>query len=270
MNFKYPAGVLLTGIFLLLYFRTFEWLLESWIYDPFYSHGFLVPVISLFIVWWKRNELKNIKQEKNPIGIYVFGFGLLLYVVGTLWKAFFLLGISLIPVLIGLILHFYGKEFTRKLLFPLCFFIFMIPLPGLDMLSNDLQYLTADNSVQISQALGAEIYKKDLELYVKDCAIIIGVPCSGLRSIISLLMLATIFVYIIKGSFSRKAIILLMALPIAIASNTIRVTLAILIADSYGCNAATTFFHDFSSIFLFAIAIVMLIVFSKILKCDIF
>ena len=270
MKFKYGAGVLAAGIFLLLYFQTFKWLLDSWLYDPFYSHGFIVPVISLVMIWWKRNELKNITPEKNPLGIYVFTLGLILYVVGTLLIAFFLLGISLILMLIGLILHFYGKEFTRKLLFPLCFLIFMIPLPGLDALGGDLQYLTADNSVRISQAFGAEIYQEDLGLYVKGCAIMIGLPCSGLRSIISLLMFAAVFVYIIKGSFPRKAVILLMAVPIAIASNTIRVTLAILIANSYGCDAATTYFHDFSSIFLFAIAIALLILFSRILKCDIF
>jgi len=130
--------------------------------------------------------------------------------------------------------------------------------------------LTAISAAAISQALGAGVYANGLEIQVAGCQIIIGIPCSGLRSIISLLMVACVFVYLIRGSVQRKAIILFSALPIAIISNVIRVTLAILIADYFGCDAATTFFHDFSGIFLFVISIIMLIIISKILKCNIF
>jgi len=268
MNFRYRIlGVL--GIILLLYFKTFMWLLDSWLYDPFYSHGFIIPVISLFIIWSKRKELKSIQQKKDPMDVYVFAFGLTLYAAGTFWKFLFLLGISLIPVLAGLILHFYGREFMRKLLFPIGFLLFMIPLPGLDMLGIHLQHFTANNAAWISQSIGIEVYKDGLEMYVLDCPILIGLPCSGLRSIISLLIVAAVFAYIIKGSISKKAVILFMTVPIAVASNTIRVTSALLIAGFIGCDAATTFFHNFSGILVFVIALIMLIIFAKILKCDI-
>lgn len=268
MDFKYGA-LGLAGILLLLYFQTFEWLLESWQYDPFYSHGFLVPVISLVIIWSKRGELKNITPKRDPPGIYFFTLGLILYTAGFLWKSFFLSGVSLIPLIIGLMLHFYGRELMNKILFPVCFLIFMIPLPGLYEVSFYLQHFTAGSAAVISQALGAGVYSNGLEMQVAGCQIFIGIPCSGLRSIISLMMVACVFVYIIRGSLQRKAVILFSALPIAIISNTIRVTSAILIADYFGCDAATTFFHDFSSIFLFVISIIMLIIISKILKCDI-
>lgn len=253
---------------LLLYFQTFIWLLNSWMHNIFYSHGFLVPVVSSIIVWSRRSELKNILQEKEPRGIYVFAFGLILYVAGTLWKAPFLLGLSLIPVLVGLILLFYGKKFMRKLLFPISFLIFMIPLPGLYIIGISLQYFTADAAVWISQILGVEVYKNNLELHIQNCPILIGAACSGLRSIIALLALSAIFTYIVKCSIKRKFIILFMAVPIAIAANTIRVASTVLIADSMGCDVATNFFHDYSSIFLFIIALTILIIFAKILKCD--
>jgi len=260
----------LAGIILLLYLQTFMWLLESWLYDPFYSHGFLVPVISIIIIWSRRGELKNITLKRDPLGVYIFTLGLILYAAGFLWKSFFLSGVSGIPLITGLILHFYGRELMNKILFPVCFLIFMIPLPGLYGVSFYLQHFTAISAAAISQALGAGVYANGLEIQVAGCQIIIGIPCSGLRSIISLLMVACVFVYLIRGSVQRKAIILFSALPIAIISNVIRVTLAILIADYFGCDAATTFFHDFSGIFLFVISIIMLIIISKILKCNIF
>lgn len=267
MNIKYNL-IGLSIILLLLYFQTFSWLLEEWLYNPFYSHGFLVPLISLAIIWSKRNELKNLSVRKEPVGTYLFVSGLIIYAAGVLGKSFFLSAISIIPVLIGLILYYCGKDFVRKLLFPVCFLIFMIPLPWLDIGSVYLQQFTANNAAGISQTLGADVYKSELELHVGDCPIIIGIPCSGMRSIISLLAIAAVFVYLIKGSIQRRVIVLFAAVPIAIASNTIRVTAAVLIADFYGCDAATTFFHDFSSMFLFIIAIILLIIFSKILKCD--
>jgi len=242
------------------------WLTDSWRYDPFYSHGFLVPLISLFIIWRKRNELRA--GEDEGIGIYVLGFGLLLYAAGIFLRSPHTSALSLIPVLSGLIMHFYGKEVMKKILFPVCFLIFMIPLPGLNVISFHLQHLTSISAAFMVKTMGVEIYRSGIELYVHGCQILIGTACGGLRGIISLLMVAAVFVYVLRGSVKRKTILLVLTIPVAILSNIIRVTSAVLVANSCGCETAMKFFHDYSGILLFIISVIVLIGAAKILKCE--
>ncbi len=125
---KYRMLIILLTVGLLsaLYFRTFIWLVDSWLGDPAYSHGFLVPLISGFIIWKKRHELHI---APFGAGIFVFASGLFIYVAGFFWRAPFGLAISFLMVISGLILYLGGKEAMRSLLFPVCFLFFAIPLP---------------------------------------------------------------------------------------------------------------------------------------------
>jgi hypothetical protein len=123
--------IFISLLLLILYFRTFTWLINSWLTDPYYSHGFLIPIICGFIAWRnirnkKENEFK-LKTEPCKNGIYIFAFGLLLYTVGFIKVFPFLSALSFLFTLSGLILYFYGKPLMRSLLFPISFFIFAIP-----------------------------------------------------------------------------------------------------------------------------------------------
>ena len=117
-----------------LYVPTFIWLVQAWLSDPYYGHGFLIPLISGFVVWRNRHELK--RTQPSLLGVILFGLGLVIYVIGFLWGMRFLSAISLLPVLAGLTLHFYGTRAARSMAFPICFLLFMVPPQFL----NDVGY----------------------------------------------------------------------------------------------------------------------------------
>ena len=94
-----------------------------------------------------------------------------------------------------------------------------------------------------------------------------GDPCSGLRSLISLLALGAIFTQFISGSIARKNILFLSAVPIALVSNVLRIIALLWVTYVYGERVALGFFHDLSGMLVFVIAFLGLITVTKVLKC---
>ena len=283
MNMK-KTTILLAVLLTTLYFRTFIWLANAWLTDPYYSHGFLVLFVSAFIAWINIRKAKKVDEvestpepepEPQPFkfkpGIFIFAFGLLLYVIGFIKVFPFLSALSLLFTASGLILYFYGKPVMRSFLFPITFFIFAIPVPVLTLqkVAYVLQSLTARYSASIIEMLGIPVTRTGAEIHLQDSAFLVGLPCSGMNSLISLLALVTIFIYVLKCPRYKKAALICAAIPIAIFANILRVTSLLLIANAYGTEAAMGFFHTFFSPLLFIIAFIFLILVSIIIRCKV-
>jgi exosortase len=261
-------GPLLVFAFLcLLYWDTFIWLGESWLSNPYYGHGFLIPVVSVFVAWRKRGELQS--RAPSSIGAVLLALGLLVYIMGFFWYMRFLQAFSFLIVLYALIHYFYGPGATRAMTFPLCLLVFMIPPPFLNEFGYHLQSFSAHHSASLVGAIGIPVTTLGAEIGLEDSTFVVGLPCSGLNTFISLLALAAIFVYLLTGPFYKKAILLALAFPIAILANVLRIASLLLIADHFGAKAATGFFHGFSSLLFFLIAFLCLVVLARLLKCSI-
>jgi exosortase len=261
--------ILLAILLSLLYLRTFIWLANTWLTDPVYSHGILIPVISLFLAW--RNVREKDIRDADPfkLGIIPLTFGILLYIIGAITIFPFLSAISFLFVLCGLILYLYGKEMMRSLLFPVLFLIFAIPIPVVPAITSILQSISSRYSALTLEMLGVAVVRTGSEIQLKDCSFSIGMPCSGMNTLISLLAVSAIFIYLLKCPLLKKAALFCITIPVAIVANIIRVTSIILIADHYGVEVAMKLFHDFSSPFLFIIAFIFLIILSKLMRCRI-
>ena len=141
----------------------------------------------------------------------------------------------------------------------------MIPLPFLDNIGNWLQSLSAQWSAAVIGAMGIPVAFTGAEIYLEESTFIIGIPCSGMNTLISLLALAAIFGYFLKGYFYRKVVLFTLAIPIAILANLFRIVSTLVIANYYGTEAAMRFFHSYSSILLFLAAFLCLAAFSRLL-----
>lgn len=245
------------------------WLISFWLTDPCYTHGFLILIISGFIAWWNISDYK--KSEPFKPGIYLFAFGLILYIIGFIKLFPFLSALSFLFTSSGLILYFYGKPLMRVFLFPIAYLIFAIPLPPefLGKVANALQSLSAYFPALILKMLGIPVTRIGAEILLEDAAFIIGLPCSGMNSLISLLAIATLFIYILRCPLYKKIILLCITPPIAILANIIRVTSLLVIANTYGADTATGFYHTLFSPLLFIIAFIFLIFISSLMGCKV-
>ena len=223
----WPALVILEGKFSAL--------------GSYYSHGYLIPFVSAFIIWHKKDKLKNMVVIPCRAGLWVVGGGLFLYLFASWWQVNVVAASSMIIVLGGLSLYLFGKKITWELAFPLLFLFFMIPLPKTIIIRVTfwLKMFAAEMATEASTLLGipaavrgAWVAFPDGTLLEVDCA------CSGLRSIIALVALGAAYGYFLRASWFKKGLFLLASLPIATFSNLIRIVILIWIAYVYGPGEA--------------------------------
>ena len=261
------------GFILLLavYAPTFIWMYGRWAApESYYSHGFFIPLISLFIIWQKRKLLAKAGLSSDMRGLLIVITGLLVHVACVMLNIFFVSAFTFVFVLYGLILFIFGKELTRHLMFPIFFLAAMVPLP-LVMISNitvKLKLMAAECATFALNRVGFPSILDGSVINMKDSFTIVGAPCSGLRSLIALITLGLLFAYALKVSFLKKAVLLLSAVPVAIAANIMRITLVAAVNDLYGEKVAMGFFHDFSGFLVFAVAFVSLLGVSRLLGGD--
>lgn len=247
--------ILLIAIVGIFYYNTLGWLIGSWINNPYYSHGFLVPVISGYIIWNMRKELAGVEKRPSQSGLALFGAGILLQGISVLWTVRFLSGISLIITLAGMILYLYGWEFFNKIKFPFFFLLFMIPIPFVDMVAPPLQTVSAFATANLASIIGIPVQRDGLILNIPAGSFEVGLPCSGINSLISLITIGAIFAFMLEGGMFMKISIFISAIPLAMAGNIMRITSVLVVANAYGPDAAMNYFHDFSSLLLFSIAL---------------
>lgn len=245
------------------------WMYDRWVHpDSYYSHGFLVPPIVLFIIWRDRMKLMAARRQGSLIGLVTLLVGLLLlYLSGTL-TIFFVGAFGMILTIWGLAGFLFGPTVFRRLLFPMFILTFMVPMP-LQMIANisyKMKIMAADGAVVMLDWLGILSVREGSTLLVGDASVTVGNACSGLRSLISLIFLGVLFAYMSNLTWPRRILLFLASFPIAIVANVVRVFALTLIAYHYGGAAIQGQVHDISGYAIFVVAFILLFGALKLLS----
>ena len=265
-----PKFILITVIIIicgLLYWPTLRWLVNSWLASDYYSHGFLIPFVSAFFVWVKRKQLKLKQSFIGAIPFLILG--LALYLSSCIWDIRFFGALSLLTMLIAAVFYFFGNTGVRTLIFPLCFLVFMIPLPFVSDLTVKLQQIAITSSSHLLSLFGLPITTTGAIISIPKSTFTVGIPCSGIDTFIALLALDAVFIYILHGVFYKRAVLFIMAIPIAIGVNVLRIVSIISVAYYINVTAATTWYHDIASPIFFFLAFGILIFIAWLMKLKI-
>jgi len=260
---------------------------RDWWTDENYSHGLLIPFVIVYMLWTQRERL-----AREPVRPSVF-WGSLAAVVslfalwaGTAGAELYTQRLSLVLMLGGTVVYFWGFHLLRATLVPLFLLLLAIPIPAivfnkvafpLQLFASrcavwtmglfDIPVLRQGNVIEL-MPLGA-LETKKLEVVE---------ACSGIRSLMTLLTLAVVFAYFTHPSdsdsgdgrrstinkwirsygFWRSVILLVSAVPIAIFTNALRVSGTGVLARYYGTRVADGFFHSFSGWVVYIVAFLML------------
>jgi len=256
----------------LLYASVMKELVSDWILLPDFSHGFLIPVVALYLVYERRKELSGLSLSGHWTGLGVTLFGILLLLLGNLATEYFTMRVSFIVVLGGLILFLLGKEFCKTILFPLIFLILMIPLPSIlmDRMTFPMQLFASKVAAGALDLIGISVLREGNIIQLSNTSLEVVEACSGIRSLLSLLALSVVFAYFSQKETWRRILIVLSTFPIAIFTNVVRVTGTGILVNRFGDAAVEGFIHGFSGWILFLIAFACLFgvgtVLSKIRK----
>jgi exosortase len=250
-------------ICLILYWPSIRWMVISWLSSDYYSHGFLVPIISSYFIWAKRKYLHN---KFSFFSVVLFIAAAFLYILSYIWFIRVFGIISLLCVITGLVFSFWGVKGARILVFPLIFLLFMVPFWFIQDLANSLQYISVHWAANIVDVLGLPISTIGNEIHLGKIVFTIGIVCSGINTLVALMALSAVYAYILKGSFFKRTILFILAFPIAIAANVLRISSIISFAHFFDVKAATGWYHDVSSPIFFFLAFLVLILIARIMK----
>ena len=265
----------------------------DWWNDPNYSHGLLIPFIIGYILWTERAQLE--RAQKSPsllLGGAAVACALFALWAGTAGAELFVQRMSLVLMLVGVMLYFWGWRILRLAFVPLLLLVLAIPIPSIifnkiafplqlfasrcavwAMRSFDISVLREGNIIEL-MPLGASQPKR-LEVVE---------ACSGIRSLMTLVTLAVVYAYFTRPrmkdeggagggrprwfqqyGFWRSMLIVAAAVPIAILTNALRVSGTGVLAHYYGTGIADGFFHNFSGWIIYIVAFILLFVFGWLL-----
>ncbi|MGD9210319.1 MAG: exosortase/archaeosortase family protein [Desulfobacteraceae bacterium] len=243
-----------------IFYPIYPSLIQTWIQDSNNSHGILVPFISAFFAWQQRDQLGDCKVEPQSMGGILLVLSLFIYVVSYAGAVTVAIRISMVSSLICLILYNFGKDVFMSLMFPLLFLFFMIPVPVsiTSLISLPLQTLATNISTVIIRLASIPVYQEGHMLYFVETQLEVAEACSGIHSIVALLMLSTVLVHYFPMTLKYKIIIIFSAIPIALFANIVRVSGTGILAHFYGASVARGFLHQFSGMAVFVFGLFLL------------
>lgn len=259
--------IIFLAVFGFLYWNTFVEMVNDWYNDENYSHGFLIPVISGYFLWQRKDSIKAVSISPSNSGIFLLLLGLGFYLVGFLSGEQFTMRFSMLVVLAGALFFTYGRRRFNAISFPFFYLLFMIPLPYLlyDSIAFPLKLFVSRLSVKFLSLIGVLVLREGNIIHLPDITLEVADACSGIRSIVSLLALSTAIAYLTQKGWIKRLMLIVSAVPIAVFVNSVRVIVTGILADKYGAVAAEGFFHEFAGLLIFGVAILMLFAMAIVL-----
>jgi exosortase len=273
--------ILLTAALAFLYAGTLWKLGFDWWNDENYSHGLLIPLIIGYILWMDRDWLsRRAGPPATLLGTSLVLLSVLALWAGTAGAELYLQRMSLVSMLAGVSIYFWGAQIIRAIGVPLVLLVLSIPIPAIifNKIAFPLQLFASRFAVATMRLLDIPVLRQGnvIELMPLNASetrkLEVVEACSGIRSLMTLLTLAVVLTYLTREAGKEKrggdpierfgvlrsVVLISSAIPIAIVTNAFRVSGTGVLAHFYGTEIADGFFHSFSGWVVYIVAFGML------------
>ena len=259
------AAAAITLAVVVVFWQVFVRLVDAWIVDGNYSHGFLIVPIALYFVWERRQKLAAAPRAPSALGLVLLGGGIAVLLAGLWGSELFLSRVALLPVIAGVVLFLLGWNHLRILAFPIAFLFLMIPIPAIifNQIAFPLQMFASRVGEWSISAAGIPVLREGNVLVLAHTSLEVAEACSGIRSLVSLITLGIVYGYFMDKRAWVRVLIVASAVPVAILANGARVAGTGMAAHWIGKEAAEGFFHEFSGWIVFLFAFVMILAIQK-------
>ncbi len=279
-NTKIWKALAVTAAFLFLYATVLIKLGRDWWSDENYSHGLLVPFVIGFILWSGRHYLAAaVTKGRLWLGGGICTFALVLLIAGVLGAELFTTRASLVVMLAGIIVYFWGTRIMRVMAVPFALLLLAIPIPQIifNRIAFPLQIWASQMAVWGIRLFEVPTLRKGNVIDIlprgamQTISLEVVEACSGIRSLMTLVTLALVLAYFTRrrdddgfGPLSgsdlwRTILLVILAVPIAVLTNAARVTGTGVLTYYYGKQATESTWHELSGWLVYLAALVLLI-----------
>ncbi len=264
--YRIPAvlwAVIAIGLLLTLG-SAFEALVDMerrWQTSEEYGYGYMIPVITLFLIWQRKDKLEAMPFTGSWWGAGLLLVGVLIILIGQLSTIYTVSQYGFVIALIGAAYALMGWAAFKIIAVPLLLLFLMVPLPGFvfNNLSSQLQLISSQIGVAVIRLF-------DISVYLEGNVIDLGVyklqvveACSGLRYLFPLIALAIIASYFYQAAIWKKVVVILSSVPLTVFMNSFRIGVIGVLVEYYGIEQAEGFLHDFEGWIVFMACVVLLI-----------
>lgn len=220
------------------------------------GHGILVALLVIYLIGGELKKLKGLPQQSSPWGFAILIPALIIHMLDTGLNSQLLSAFALFMSLPGLALLFLGPERTKTILFPLLILILTLPIPLVftESIHMGLRIVATKSVAELLKLLGVPVYSTGTLLQVENGTLQVADACSGFSTLYAAVTIAILTAYFCN-SVKRRMLILLIAAPLAIAVNIVRVLILTLLVRWIGLDVLATAAHEISGLLTFMVAL---------------
>ncbi len=225
-----------------------------------YSHGFLIPVISAYLVWQRAGILREMEFSGSWRGVALACAGLIFYLVGELATVYTVIQYAFVLFVLGLAWATIGTRAFKVIAVPLCLLFFMVPFPNFiyNSLSAKLQLLSSEIGVMVIRAFGIGVFLEGNVIDLGSYKLQVIEACNGLRYLFPLMTLGVIVAYFYHAALWKRILIFVSTVPITILMNSFRIGVIGVMVEYWGQSMAEGFLHDFEGWAIFMVCFAIL------------
>ena len=230
-----------------------------------YSHGSLIPIIAIFLIWQQKDALEAaVRSDRwrrgTGVGFAIVLLGLFAGLLGELSTVFLVIQYGFLVTLYGAALSLIGWRGIRLIWVPLLYLVFMVPLPNFFYanLSAELQLISSQIGVAVIRLFSIPVYLEGNVIDLGVYKLQVVEACSGLRYLFPLMSFGYLCAYLYRGPMWHRALLFLATIPITILMNSIRIGIIGVLVDRWGIEQAEGALHLFEGWVVFMICVAIL------------
>lgn len=249
------------GLMVVAYWGGLAELVGRWNKQEEYGHGFFIPLISLWLLWSRKDAIIASLGKASWSGIALILIGVCGLIIGELTAIYILIQFGFLMSLFGLVLATGGLSLLRVVFIPIAYLIFAIPLPYFidAQLSWRLQILSSEIGVAVLRLLGTSVFLEGNVIDLGTYKLQVVEACSGLRYLYPLLSIGFLMAYMYQSSFWKRAVIFLSVIPITVIMNSLRIAAVGLLVERWGSGMADGFLHYFEGWIIFMACLLIIV-----------
>jgi exosortase len=250
----------LLGVLTWVYWPSLVQMVQRWSEDPQYTHGYVVPLFAVIVLWFRRDLFPVDRIRTSWLGVLLLLAAALCRLAGSVYSFEWLDAGSLLPALAGVVLLVMGPAVTRWAWPVAAFLMFVLPWPWQfdQLLTYPLRHVATICSTYLLQTLGLPAVARGNIIVINQLEVGVVEACSGLGMLMTFFALSTAVALIVRRPRVDRVIVFLSAVPIGVLMNVLRITVTVYLFEAASADLARLVFHDIAGWVMMPLALIVL------------